>query len=91
MSDRYQKEFSIKNECLYCYNVIYNTAPTLLADQKDEIEKLRPSALILAFSREDSLRMSHILEWFGEVMEGRRDPGTWEGDFTRGHFKRGVK
>lgn len=91
MSDRYQKEFAVKNECLYCYNVIYNTAPTLLADQGEEIEKLRPSALIFAFSRESSRQMSRILEWFSEVTEGQKDPGTWEGDFTRGHFKRGVK
>ena len=91
MSDRYQKEFAVKNECLYCYHVIYNTAPTLLADQGEEIKKLRPSALIFAFSRESSRQMSRILEWFSEVTEGQKDPGTWEGDFTRGHFKRGVK
>lgn len=91
MVDRYQKEFAVKNECLYCYNVIYNTAPTLLADQGKEIERLHPSALILAFSRENSSQTAFVLEWFYKVLQREQDPGTWEGEFTRGHFKRGVK
>lgn len=91
MVDRYQKEFAVKNECLYCYNVIYNTAPTLLADQRKEIERLHPAALLLAFSRENTSQMGFILEWFYKVLQGEQDPGTWEGEFTRGHFKRGVK
>ncbi len=91
MSDRYQKEFAVKNECLYCYNVIYNTTPTLLADQRKEIVKLHPSALILAFTRENGRQMASIMEWFFKVLQGEQEPSTWEGDFTRGHFKRGVK
>lgn len=92
MSDRYQKEFAVKNECLYCYNVIYNTSPTMLGDQKKEIEELAPKALILAFSREDRQTMENVLSWFEKALrDGSKKPADWDGDFTRGHFKRGVK
>ena len=38
MKDRYQKEFFVKNNCDYCYNIIYNSLPVVLTDQKQEIE-----------------------------------------------------
>lgn len=91
LTDRYHKEFAVKNECLYCYNVIYNMAPTLLADQKAEIKNLRPAALLLAFTRESGKQTEFILQWFYRVLQGQAEPCTWAGDFTRGHFKRGVK
>ena len=55
-TDRYQKEFTVKNHCDYCYNMIYNTAPVVLLDQKTEIQDLNPKALRLHFTIENSTR-----------------------------------
>ena len=89
--DRYQKIFSVKNHCDYCYNMIYNTAPLVLTDQKSEILTLNPKALRLNFTIEDRKTMKDILRLYEDVFV-KGLPG-WEPDveFTRGHFKRGIK
>lgn len=90
-TDRYQKVFTAKNCCDYCYNVIYNTLPLALSDQKDEIQRLSPKALRLHFTIENRERVRDILTHFEEVFV--KDWGHVEPDFefTRGHFKRGIK
>jgi len=90
-TDRYQKEFTVKNHCDYCYNVIYNTAPVVLLDQKKEIEDLNPKDLRLHFTIESSTEVKKILDMYEKVfLKGDSDmePGI---EFTRGHFKRGIK
>lgn len=51
MKDRYQKEFFVKNNCDYCYNIIYNSLLVVLTDQKQEIDDLIPKAMRLQFIR----------------------------------------
>lgn len=90
-TDRYQKEFTVKNHCDYCYNVIYNTAPVVLLDQIAEIEDLKPKALRLHFTIERASEVKRILEMYEKgFLQGDStvEPGI---EFTRGHFKRGIK
>ena len=89
--DRYQKTFAVKNHCDYCYNMIYNTAPLVLTDQKAEIESLNPKALRLNFTIEDRKTMKDILRLYEDVfVKGGRSKEP-DMEFTRGHFKRGIK
>lgn len=89
--DRYQKTFIVKNHCDYCYNMIYNTAPLVLTDQKAEIESLQPKALRLNFTIEDRKTMKDILRLYEDVfVKGNRSKEA-DIEFTRGHFKRGIK
>lgn len=91
LKDRCQKDFLVKNNCDYCYNVIYNTAPVVLTDQKNEIEDLNVKAIRLHFTIEGVDEMQRILHLYKDVFldEGvARQPET---TFTRGHFKRGIK
>lgn len=90
-TDRYQKEFTVKNHCDYCYNMIYNTAPVVLLDQKTEIMDLNPKALRLHFTIEKPSEVRKVLDMYEKVfLQGDSDiePGI---EFTRGHFKRGIK
>ena len=90
-TDRYQKEFTVKNHCDYCYNMIYNTAPVVLLDQKTEIQDLNPKALRLHFTIENSTEVRTILNMNEKVFlqgDSCLEPGI---EFTRGHFKRGIK
>ena len=90
-TDRYQKEFTVKNHCDYCYNMIYNTAPVVLLDQKTEIQDLNPKALRLHFTIENSTEVRTILNMYEKVFlqgDSCLEPGI---EFTRGHFKRGIK
>ena len=89
--DRYQKEFTAKCNCDYCYNVIYNTAPVLLTDQKTEIQELAPKALRLHFTIEDKAKVNEVLCLYEDVFikgDVAKEPSM---EFTRGHFKRGIK
>ena len=90
-TDRYQKKFTVKNHCDYCYNVIYNTAPLVLLDQKTEVAELSPKALRLHFTVEEPAEVRRILHMYEKVFlqgDSAIEPGI---EFTRGHFKRGIK
>jgi putative protease len=62
-----------------------------LSDQKDEISKLNPKALRIHFTIEDEKitkqRMQLLEHVFSQDGEGE-EPHF---EFTRGHFKRGIK
>lgn len=91
LTDRYQKKFLVKNICNYCYNVIYNVAPLMLVDQIKEIETLNPYKMRLQFSSEDSKLTDEILNLYGTVFLEKKDMAIPDIEYTRGHFKRGVK
>lgn len=91
LTDRYQKKFMVKNICNYCYNVIYNVAPLMLADQKKEIEALDPYRMRLQFSVENFEQTKKMLELYGMTFLEKKEIDIPDIEFTRGHFKRGVK
>lgn len=89
--DRYQKEFTAKNQCDYCYNVIYNAAPMILTDQRREIEELQPKALRMNFTIESAKQVRSMLKLYREVFYMKQSEREADIEFTRGHFKRGIK
>ena len=91
IKDRYNKQFLVKNNCDYCYNIIYNTAPVVLTDQKMEIIELNPKAMRLHFTTESREMMKRILDLYDEVFYRDGQPIEPNFEFTRGHFKRGIK
>lgn len=91
IKDRCHKEFIAKNQCEHCYNVIYNSAPTILLDQKEEICALKPLALRMQFTVEDYKKTKDMLALYEVVFLEDREPGQLAMEFTRGHFKRGIK
>ena len=81
--DRMGKHFYVASICKYCYNLIYNSVPTVLYDI------LSPGLqsdcnLRLHFTRETEEEMREVIERF---LEGR----PYSGELTRGHYKRGVE
>ena len=91
MKDRYQKEFAVKNHCDYCYNVIYNSAPVVLLDQQSEIRDLAPKALRLHFTIENRAEVKNVLRMYEDAFLNGRMGIEPDIEFTRGHFKRGIK
>lgn len=89
--DRYQKQFAVRNCCDYCYNVIYNTTPLVLLDQKRDIMNLKPQALRLHFTTENKNTMQEILQFYEDVFYTDKEVCGPDMEFTRGHFKRGIK
>ncbi len=91
LHDRYGKKFTVKNYCDYCYNIIYNTTPIVLTDQKNEILELHPKAIRLHFTIEKQEDMRKVLALYDEVFNQGIDATEPDFEFTRGHFKRGIK
>lgn len=90
LRDRMGKEFPVKNHCRFCYNTVYNSSPlSLLKDQK-RIEALSPECLRLSFTTEDAETAVSVIRAFGDVFLHGREAGL-PGEYTRGHFKRGVE
>ena len=91
LTDRQKKDMTVKNVCRYCYNVMYNTSPLLLADQQTKIMRLNPRALRLSFTTENGENMQKILRLFRSIYIENTECPIPKMDYTRGHFKRGVK
>ena len=84
LKDRYRKVFPVKNHCRDCYNIIYNSQPLYLLDRKDELSALHAGAYRMMFTTEDGRETMRILM---QYLTGQAE----KGEFTRGHFKRGVE
>lgn len=85
LTDRYKKQFPVKNECDYCYNVIYNSSPLYLGDKMNEVRSVEAANYRLMFTVENAGEVRKILNIF------KKEQSIPEGDFTRGHWKRGIK
>jgi len=90
LKDRYQKEFPVRNYCGFCYNVIYNTAPLFLLEQKEDILNLAPAGLRIQFTVEDERSAEDILKMYGDIYCSGLPADVPVVEVTRGHFKRGV-
>ena len=91
LRDRKGKAFPVKNQCRFCFNTIYNESPLSLLGLSGEAARLSPEAYRIILTLEDRETANRVLRTFDEeYMEGKRqDPPS--GNFTRGHFKRGVE
>ena len=85
LKDRYNKLFPVKNHCNECYNVIYNTVPTLLLNDINKIQSNNVYNFRLMFTVEDDKQTKEILSYFENPFLKRN------GEYTNGHYKRGVE
>lgn len=91
LEDRQKKKFPVKNSCRYCYNIIYNCAPLDLVSLADEVGRLDPAGLRIDLTLETKEEAERILKrCYRTFVLGEKDLPP-EGEYTRGHFKRGVK
>ncbi len=91
MTDRYQKNFYVRRHCRNCYNTIWNGVPLSLQGLKDELESLHPASLRLHFTVEKDAQIKQIVRTFYEEWNDRMISKSMRGDFTRGHYKRGIE
>lgn len=85
ITDRYRNPFVVKNECDYCYNILYNYVPLYLGDRMEEVYQIGSRRIRLMFTTERQQEVRQILSAY---FEGKELP---EGTYTRGHWKRGIK
>lgn len=92
LTDRYRNRFTVVQNCIHCYNILYNTVPLSLHGQIAGILKKRCyHKLRLDFSIEDRAQTEAVTRYFlGQVTEFPYTELPYK-EFTNGHYKRGVE
>lgn len=90
LADRYKNTFPVVQNCMHCYNIVYNTVPLSLHGQLDGILKKGFSTLRLDFTLENSEQTRRVIEYYAGKTAGQ-DVDFIIKDFTNGHYKRGVE
>ncbi|MBO5278567.1 MAG: U32 family peptidase [Lachnospiraceae bacterium] len=91
ITDRYNNEFPVKNQCRFCYNRIYNCKPLSLLSRKKEITDIAPGAVRLDFTTETVKEAAAITKAFINAYKNGASYTEEPWDFTRGHFSRGIE
>ncbi|WP_099468031.1 U32 family peptidase [Konateibacter massiliensis] len=91
LKDRMNKQFFVRNNCKYCYNVIYNCEPLVLLENAKEIRELSPKSLRLHFTIEEPKETAEILRQYTDCFVYQNQVNHSFKTFTRGHFKRGIE
>jgi putative protease len=94
LTDRYKNVFSIEQNCLHCYNILYNTVPLSLHGQLDTLLKKGYGELRLDFSMESEAQTFELVDFYSSLIyegENSGDIPSILKDFTNGHYKRGVE
>lgn len=93
LKDRYGKYFPVKNQCMECYNTLYNTTPLVLFGYRKELEERGIHQFRLSFTIEEQKEMSTIFYLYENAFLQKNVDISEElkGDYTNGHYKRGVE
>ena len=93
LKDRYGKYFPVKNNCTECYNTIYNTAPLILFPYRKELEKMGIHAYRISFTTEQGPQVKQILHLYEKIFLNWENSlqELYTGEYTGGHYKRGVE
>ena len=90
MADRLGHRFSMRRVCTFCYNVIYNTDPQVLFSEMDTLRRVKVSSCRLHFTGESKAETKQILSLYTQAYA--QDPVWPENlNYTKGHFRRGIK
>ena len=90
IEDRFRNRFPVKNNCDSCYNVIYNSLPVYLGNQREILGQLAPESLRIQFSVENREQVREVLSLFEREDGSRQGSREAPFSFTQGHFKRGI-
>ena len=86
LTDRYHNDITVVQNCIHCYNILYNTVPLSLHGQLERIQKKNYPILRLDFSVENSVQTRAVIEYY--LNSCKEFPFQ---EFTNGHYKRGVE
>ena len=91
LNDRKGSHFPVKNECIFCYNILYNSVPLSLLDEGKAIRRMGFSSARLSFTMENAAETAAVSKTAVEEYIYGRETGGFTGEHTKGHFNRGVE
>ena len=89
LTDRMGIRFRVISECVFCYNIIYNSLPLALFGELGEISSCGFRLLRLQFTSEPAEETKRLLMKARDALRGAL--GQEEAGFTRGHYRHGVE
>jgi putative protease len=90
MTDRLGKTYHVRNQCAYCYNVVYDCHALNLLDLSSELSTLSPRQVRMQFSYESPEEVTRYLKYF-YAKEKAVDVAIFQDKkHTRGHFATGI-
>lgn len=91
LTDRYKNHFPVVQNCIHCYNILYNTVPMSLHGQIQSLLQEKFAVYRLDFSIESREETHAVLQYYSTVWK-KEDANKFPiADFTNGHYKRGVE
>lgn len=92
LTDRFGKQFPVRNVCGDCFNIIYNTTPLSLLHHLAELRALQPAGVRLSFTIEGREETEYVLECYRKASSSDAPSGEkYFETYTNGHFNRGVE
>lgn len=94
LKDRYGKYFPVKNNCMECYNTLYNTMPLVLFGFHDDFRKMGMAGYRISFTIEDEKEVREIMKRYCDIfVTGRKKTADVFANtaYTNGHYKRGAE
>lgn len=93
LKDRYQVRFPVRNNCLECYNILYNSKPLCLFKEEERLKRTGLSSYRLSFTTETAAEVQKIMDVYetAVILKKTVRKDAFPSDYTNGHFKRGVE
>jgi len=89
LTDRKGASFPVRCDCDFCYNVIYNSLPTSLLQDFDDVRRVGAASFRISFTMETEETADQVLTAFENARSGKRPELSFP--VTHGHFRRGVQ
>lgn len=90
LKDRTGKKMPVVNQCAWCYNIIYNPSTLNLLENAEQVKKCGVKDIRLDFQFMNEAEIHRILSETVQCFVQDKKIEA-KGDFTRGHFLRGVE
>lgn len=89
ITDRQGMKEPVYNNCVHCYNVIYNAKPTSYHKYADRLSALGIGRFKIELTDEDSATAAEIIDYYIDQKRGK-DTAFPVADYTAGHIAKGA-
>lgn len=90
LKDRKGRKFSVRCDCTFCYNIIRNPVCLSLLGEAEFIRNAGINSVRLIFTGEAAGKVSEVLTAAIQNFDAN-DSAEISGEYTKGHFNRGVE
>lgn len=91
ITDRLHKHFYGRRHCRHCYNTIWNGTPLSMQGLSKDWKERKPSSVRIHFTMESEEEMRRKIDLFYEEWKEGKPVSQMGGEYTRGHYNRGVE